>query len=137
MIKLTKALEFVIYQIELPGVRFLEHCFYDKNGLVTKNFSSTIHNNSLGNFTFGNFMSPTERNIKKIPLRKPKGFFGVHEVCEVKAVKGNKDDKKDSKWIGDLFRLGLVPGSYIPVLLALIAEDDRIYGETLMQPGVY
>lgn len=32
----------------------------------------------------------------------------------VKAVKGNKDDIKDSKWIGDLFRLGLVPGSYIP-----------------------
>lgn len=32
----------------------------------------------------------------------------------VKAVKGNKDDKKDSKWIGDLFRLGLVPGSFIP-----------------------
>jgi transposase len=32
----------------------------------------------------------------------------------VKAVKGNKDDAKDSKWIGDLFRLGLVPGSFIP-----------------------
>ena len=32
----------------------------------------------------------------------------------VKAVKGNKDDTKDSKWIGDLFRLELVPGSYIP-----------------------
>ncbi|MBP2629993.1 MAG: phosphoenolpyruvate synthase [Firmicutes bacterium] len=32
----------------------------------------------------------------------------------VKAIKGNKDDSKDSKWIGDLFRLGLVPGSYIP-----------------------
>lgn len=32
----------------------------------------------------------------------------------VKAVKGNKDDTKDSKWIGDLFRLGLVPGNYIP-----------------------
>lgn len=31
----------------------------------------------------------------------------------VKAVKGNKDDTKDSKWIGDLFRLGLVPGSFI------------------------
>ena len=31
-----------------------------------------------------------------------------------KAVKGNKDDTKDSKWIGDLFRLGLVRGSYIP-----------------------
>lgn len=32
----------------------------------------------------------------------------------VKAVKGSKDDTKDSKWIGDLFRLGLVPGSYVP-----------------------
>ena len=32
----------------------------------------------------------------------------------VKAVKGNKDDVKDSKWIGDLFRLGLVPGSFVP-----------------------
>ena len=32
----------------------------------------------------------------------------------VKAVKGNKDDTKDSKCIGNLYRLGLVPGSYIP-----------------------
>lgn len=32
----------------------------------------------------------------------------------VRAIKGNKDDAKDSKWIGDLFRLGLVQGSYIP-----------------------
>ena len=32
----------------------------------------------------------------------------------VKAVQGNKDDVKDSKWIGELFRLGLVPGSFIP-----------------------
>lgn len=32
----------------------------------------------------------------------------------VSAVKGNKDDIKDSKWIGDLFRLGLVPSSFIP-----------------------
>jgi transposase len=32
----------------------------------------------------------------------------------VKAVKGCKDDDKDSKWIGDLFRLGIVPGSFIP-----------------------
>jgi transposase len=31
-----------------------------------------------------------------------------------KSCQGNKDDTKDSKWIGDLFRLGLVPGSYIP-----------------------
>lgn len=41
----------------------------------------------------------------------------------VKAVKGNKDDTKDSKWIGDLFRLGLVPGSYIP------SRDIRILRE--------
>jgi len=32
----------------------------------------------------------------------------------VSAVKGNKDDVKDSKWIGDLFRMGLVPGSFVP-----------------------
>ena len=32
----------------------------------------------------------------------------------VRAVKGCKDDEKDSKWIGNLFRLGLVPGSFIP-----------------------
>ena len=25
----------------------------------------------------------------------------------VKAVKGNKDDKKDSKWIGDLFKIDM------------------------------
>ena len=41
----------------------------------------------------------------------------------VSAVKGNKDDKKDSKWIGDLFRMGLVPGSYIPV------KDIRVLRE--------
>lgn len=41
----------------------------------------------------------------------------------VKAVKGNKDDTKDSKWIGDLFRLGLVPGSFIP------CKDIRILRE--------
>lgn len=32
----------------------------------------------------------------------------------VKAVKGNKDDTKDSKWIGDLFRIGLVKSSFVP-----------------------
>ena len=41
----------------------------------------------------------------------------------VSAVKGNKDDKKDSKWIGNLFRIGLVPGSYIP------GKDIRILRE--------
>lgn len=32
----------------------------------------------------------------------------------VKAIKGNKDDVTDFKWIGELFRIGLVPGSFIP-----------------------
>lgn len=41
----------------------------------------------------------------------------------VSAVKGNKYDKKDSKWIGDLFRMGLVPGSYIP------GKDIRVFRE--------
>ena len=41
----------------------------------------------------------------------------------VRAVKGCKDDAKDSKWIGDLFRLGLVPGSFIP------CKDIRILRE--------
>lgn len=41
----------------------------------------------------------------------------------VKTIKGNKDDAKDSKWIGDLFRIGLVPGSFIP------CKDIRILRE--------
>lgn len=32
----------------------------------------------------------------------------------VRAIRGEKDDDKDAKWIGDLFRLGMVRGSYIP-----------------------
>lgn len=52
---------------------------------------------------------------------------GIHVTIAnpkwVKAVKGNKDDTKDSKWIGDLFRLGLVPGSFIP------PKDIRILRE--------
>lgn len=44
----------------------------------------------------------------------------------VSAVKGNKDDNKDSKWIGDLFRLGLVRGSFIPCKpIRLLREFTR------------
>ena len=45
----------------------------------------------------------------------------------VKAVKGNKDDTKDSKWIGDLFRLGLVKGSYIPCKSIRILREYTRY----------
>jgi transposase len=41
----------------------------------------------------------------------------------IQIVKGNKDDDKDSKWIGDMFRIGLVPGSFIP------CKDIRILRE--------
>ena len=43
----------------------------------------------------------------------------------VKAVKGNKDDTKDSKWIGDLF--GLVNGSYIPCKKIRILREFTRY----------
>jgi len=45
----------------------------------------------------------------------------------VKAVKGNKDDTKDSKWIGDLFRLGLVKGCYIPCKKIRILREFTRY----------
>lgn len=45
----------------------------------------------------------------------------------VKAVKGNKDDSKDSKWIGDLFRLGLVKGSYVPCKAIRILREYTRY----------
>lgn len=41
----------------------------------------------------------------------------------VQSVKGNNDDVKDSKWIADLFRIGIVKGSYIPT------KDIRILRE--------
>ena len=41
----------------------------------------------------------------------------------VKAIKGEKDDNKDAKWIADLFKLGLVRSSYIP------SKDIRILRE--------
>lgn len=41
----------------------------------------------------------------------------------VKAIKGEKDDNKDAKWIADLFKLGIVRSSYIP------SKDFRILRE--------
>ncbi len=49
----------------------------------------------------------------------------------VKAVKGNKDDVKDSKWIGELFRLGLVPGSFIPEKCIRILREFTRYRSKL------
>lgn len=41
----------------------------------------------------------------------------------VKAIKGEKDDNKDAKWIADLFKFGIVRSSFIPV------QDIRILRE--------
>ena len=41
------------------------------------------------------------------------------------AVKGNKDDEKDFQRIGDLFRIGLVKGSFIPDKPIRILRDYR------------
>ena len=49
-----------------------------------------------------------------------------------KAVKSNKDDEKDSKWIGDLFRLGLVKGSYIPCKAVRILREYTRYRHKLV-----
>ena len=50
----------------------------------------------------------------------------------VKAVKGNKDDTKDSKWIGDLFRIGLVKSSFIPALDIRILREFTRYRNKLV-----
>ena len=42
-------------------------------------------------------------------------------------MKGNKDNTKDSKWIGDLFRFGLVKGSYIPCKIIRILREYTRY----------
>ena len=68
---------------------------------------------STGKYWVPIFIILEERNIR-VSIANPKW---------AKAVKGNKDDTKDSKWIGDLFRFGLVPGSFIP------SKDIRILRE--------
>ena len=45
----------------------------------------------------------------------------------VRSVKGHKDDSKDSKWIGDLFRIGLVRGSFIPSKAIRILREYMRY----------
>ena len=53
-------------------------------------------------------------------------------ALRVKAVKGNKDDVKDSKWIGDLFRLGLVRASFIPPREIRILREYTRYRSKLV-----
>ncbi len=55
-----------------------------------------------------------ENSISNVVVANPKW---------VKAIKGEKDDNKDAKWIADLFKMGLVRSSYIP------SKDFRILRE--------
>ena len=55
-----------------------------------------------------------ENDISNVVVANPKW---------VKAIKGEKDDNKDAKWIADLFKMGLVRSSYIPY------KDFRILRE--------
>ena len=81
-------------------------------GRALHKFADWLHSNhcldvcmeSTGKYWVPVFNVLEERGIR-VTVANPKW---------VRAVKGNKDDEKDSKWIGDLFRLGLVPGSFIP-----------------------
>lgn len=73
-------------------------------GWLSENNCNDVCMESTGKYWIPVFNILESRNIN-VTIANPKW---------VKAVKGNKDDKKDSKWIGDLFRLGLVPGSFIP-----------------------
>lgn len=55
-----------------------------------------------------------ESHISNVVVANPKW---------VKAIKGEKDDNKDAKWIADLFKFGIVRSSYIP------EKDIRILRE--------
>ena len=55
-----------------------------------------------------------ENHISNVVVANPKW---------VKAIKGEKDDNKDAKWIADLFKLGIVRSSFIPT------KDFRVLRE--------
>lgn len=49
--------------------------------------------------------SALEDHISNVVVANPKW---------VRSIKGEKDDKKDAKWIADLFKLGIARGGFIP-----------------------
>lgn len=52
----------------------------------------------------------------------------------VKAIRGKKTDKKDSVWIADLHKNGLVPGSFIPPADIREIRDLLRYTRELLSP---
>lgn len=90
---------------------YLRKRFYTFNGDLTRlaawlkaNYCVDVCMESTGKYWVPVFNILESENIN-VTIANPRW---------VKAVKGNKDDKKNSKWIGGLFRFGLVPGSFIP-----------------------
>ena len=86
-----------------------------------KRFADWLHENDCLNVCMestGKYWVPVFNILEKRGIR-----VVIANPKWVKAVKGNKDDTKDSKWIGDLFRIGLVKSSFIP------ARDIRILRE--------
>lgn len=103
---------------------------YQKKRFSTYNsdlhrFADWLHSNncldvcmeSTGKYWVPVFNILEERKIQ-VTIANPKW---------VKAVKGNKDDTKDSKWIGDLFRLGLVPRRFMPTKDIRILREFNCY----------
>ena len=76
-----------------------------------KQLSEWLHSNSCNEVCMestGKFWIPVYNILEatcKITLAHPK---------YVKAIRGKKTDKKDAKWIADLFKHDLVAGSFIP-----------------------
>ena len=77
-----------------------------------------LENDCLSMESTGKYYVPVynalEGNISNVVVANPKW---------VKAIKGEKDDNKDAKWIADLFKMGLVRSSYIP------SKDFRVLRE--------
>ncbi len=68
-----------------------------------------------------------ENNCKDVSMESTgKYWIPIYNILEltcnvvpahpkyVKAIRGKKTDKKDAKWIADIFKHGLVAGSFIP-----------------------
>lgn len=71
---------------------------------LIENNCSNVCMESTGKY-FVPVYNALEGHISNVVVANPKW---------VKAIKGEKDDNKDAKWIADLFKFGIVRSSYIP-----------------------
>ena len=69
----------------------------------------------IGNNCFDVCMESTGKYwVPVVNVLEPDIHVVIANPKWVRAIKGNKDDVKDSKWIGELFCFGLVKSSFIP-----------------------